>query len=319
MCYFPLNHDYGRKGIHELHCFIVCLGVPVIRHWTDGWLIQRLFQRLGHRMPEMLVLSKYQDVFGHPKWCRIFSINSLFAGIHLVHTSLLILHTFFFSVTSCCLIYPILNSDNVLPRHDLNLHIGLIRISAVYLDSKASQLSKPWSLSVGEFCVPNESSGTDASMASHVGNVQKRRGIGKNGLEHDICEQPKSSMDQTRIPTEKKHHPSPVYLFGEAKKNPNQRRKKTNDHRALQTVLWMPNRKYVHLDDRTRRMKPSELGLALCHAYMLIDPEHLGGCCFRRLGGSGKGGTGGSGVRKQVQGVFFFFIFWSCGASGPWT
>ena len=23
-------------------------------------------------------------------------------------------------------------------------------------------------------------------------------------------------------------------------------------------------------------MKPSELGLALCHAYMLIDPEHLG-------------------------------------------
>jgi len=32
-------------------------------------------------------------------------------------------------------------------------------------------------------------------------------------------------------------------------------------------------RKYVHLDDRTRRMKPSELGLALCHAYMLIDPE----------------------------------------------
>ena len=28
-------------------------------------------------------------------------------------------------------------------------------------------------------------------------------------------------------------------------------------------------------------MKPSELGLALCHAYMLIDPEHLG---LRRLG-----------------------------------
>lgn len=32
-------------------------------------------------------------------------------------------------------------------------------------------------------------------------------------------------------------------------------------------------RKYVQLDDQTRRMKPSELGLALCHAYMLIDPE----------------------------------------------
>jgi hypothetical protein len=35
-------------------------------------------------------------------------------------------------------------------------------------------------------------------------------------------------------------------------------------------------RKYVQLDDQTRRMKPSELGLALCHAYMLIDPEPLG-------------------------------------------
>ena len=30
------------------------------------------------RMPEMLVLSQYQDVFGHPKWCRIFSINRMF-------------------------------------------------------------------------------------------------------------------------------------------------------------------------------------------------------------------------------------------------
>ena len=29
------------------------------------------------RMPEMLVLSQYQDVFGHPKWCRIFSINRI--------------------------------------------------------------------------------------------------------------------------------------------------------------------------------------------------------------------------------------------------
>ena len=27
------------------------------------------------RMPEMLVLSQYQDLFGHPEWCRIFSIN----------------------------------------------------------------------------------------------------------------------------------------------------------------------------------------------------------------------------------------------------
>ncbi|CAK8989891.1 DNA topoisomerase 3-beta (DNA topoisomerase III beta) [Durusdinium trenchii] len=32
-------------------------------------------------------------------------------------------------------------------------------------------------------------------------------------------------------------------------------------------------RKYVQLDEQTRQMKPSELGLALCHAYMLIDPE----------------------------------------------
>ena len=29
------------------------------------------------RMPEMLVLSQYQDVFGHPKWCRICSINRM--------------------------------------------------------------------------------------------------------------------------------------------------------------------------------------------------------------------------------------------------
>ena len=35
-------------------------------------------------------------------------------------------------------------------------------------------------------------------------------------------------------------------------------------------------RKYVQLDERTRQMKPSELGLALCHAYMLIDPERFG-------------------------------------------
>ena len=39
-------------------------------------------------------------------------------------------------------------------------------------------------------------------------------------------------------------------------------------------------RKYVQLDDSTRRMKPSELGLALCHAYMLIDPELLGSHIF---------------------------------------
>ena len=26
-------------------------------------------------MPEMLVLPLYKNVFGHPKWCRIFSIN----------------------------------------------------------------------------------------------------------------------------------------------------------------------------------------------------------------------------------------------------
>ncbi len=29
------------------------------------------------RMPEMLVLSQYQDVFGHPKWCTFFSINRI--------------------------------------------------------------------------------------------------------------------------------------------------------------------------------------------------------------------------------------------------
>ncbi|CAE8726676.1 unnamed protein product, partial [Polarella glacialis] len=32
-------------------------------------------------------------------------------------------------------------------------------------------------------------------------------------------------------------------------------------------------RKYVDLDESTRQMRPSALGLALCHAYMLIDPE----------------------------------------------
>ncbi|CAJ1420011.1 unnamed protein product [Effrenium voratum] len=32
-------------------------------------------------------------------------------------------------------------------------------------------------------------------------------------------------------------------------------------------------RKYVQLDAQTRQMRPSELGLALCHSYMLIDPE----------------------------------------------
>ena len=52
--------------------------------------------------------------------------------------------------------------------------------------------------------------------------------------------------------------------------------KEPTDFRAF-TVSSVPFcRKYVQLDEQTRQMKPSELGLALCHAYMLIDPESLG-------------------------------------------
>ena len=52
-------------------------------------------------------------------------------------------------------------------------------------------------------------------------------------------------------------------------------------------------RKYVQLDEQTRQMKPSELGLALCHAYMLIDPESFGSRCWTDLesNGSKKQGT----------------------------
>ena len=41
-------------------------------------LMEKILHHL--RMPEMLILSQYQDVFGHPKWCRIFCINRRIHG-----------------------------------------------------------------------------------------------------------------------------------------------------------------------------------------------------------------------------------------------
>ena len=48
-----------------------CTWPPKMGHTVDGKTPAPL------RMPEMLVLSQYQDVFGHPKWCRIFSTNRI--------------------------------------------------------------------------------------------------------------------------------------------------------------------------------------------------------------------------------------------------
>ena len=50
------------------------------------------------RMPQMLVLYQYQDLWGHRKWCRIFSINRMIIDVlnNFAIDSLCDIHTMIF-------------------------------------------------------------------------------------------------------------------------------------------------------------------------------------------------------------------------------